>query len=235
LQWRHLVTLSPCHLVILVFCLPACQQQMAVQPSARPDPASSFFPDGRSDRPLIPGTVARGHLRIDTHFFAGRKVRETRDWTLAAAILGAAAGPNPLGAASIAEPEQKNLVQTFPFPVTQEVLEHGQNRYIIFCVVCHDALGTGRGKIVERSYTQPPSYHIERLRSVAVGHFFDVITNGYGSMPDDKQQIPPRDRWAITAYIRALQLSQHFPRKDLTAEMRAEWEKENPGPGRPGK
>jgi mono/diheme cytochrome c family protein len=106
--------------------------------------------------------------------------------------------------------------------VTREVLEHGRERYMIYCVVCHNARGTGHGKIVERGYTQPPSYHIDRLRNVAVGHFFDVITNGYGSMPEYKQQVPPRDRWAIAAYIRALQLSQHFPENQLPANMREE-------------
>ncbi len=118
--------------------------------------------------------------------------------------------------------EDVNDVDTFPFPVTRAVLEQGRNRYTIYCVVCHDSLGTGRGKIVERGYTPPPSYHIERLRHVAVGHFFDVITNGYGSMPDYKQQIPVRDRWAIAAYVRALQLSQHFPENELTPDMRQE-------------
>src|SRR5207244_4500643 len=106
----------------------------------------------------------------------------------------------------------------------------GRTRYMIYCAVCHDPLGTGRGKIVERGYTQPPSYHIDRLRSVPVGHLFDVITNGYGSMPDYKQQISPHDRWAIVAYLRALQLSQHFPENALTEDMRAEWKsKKVPG------
>jgi mono/diheme cytochrome c family protein len=117
-------------------------------------------------------------------------------------------------------------VDTFPFPVTRAVLQHGQDRYLIYCVVCHDPLGDGRGKIVERGYTPPPSYHIDRLRRAPVGHFFDVMTNGYGSMPDYKQQIPPRDRWAIAAYVRALQLSQHFPERDLSPEMRGEWDKQ---------
>ena len=122
--------------------------------------------------------------------------------------------------------EDRTYVDTFPFPVTREVLEHGRERYMIYCVVCHDPLGTGRGKIVERGYTQPPSYHIERLRNVAVGHFFEVITNGYGSMPDYKQQVPPRDRWAIAAYIRALQLSQHFPVNDKLTGRDAPAEKQ---------
>jgi mono/diheme cytochrome c family protein len=114
--------------------------------------------------------------------------------------------------------ETETDVDSFPFPITRAVLKRGQDRYQIYCVVCHDPLGTGRGKIVERGYTPPPSYHIDRLRQVPVGHFFDVITNGYGSMPDYKQQVPPRDRWAIAAYIRALQ-----PEKDLTPEMRQQW------------
>jgi mono/diheme cytochrome c family protein len=100
------------------------------------------------------------------------------------------------------------------------MLERGRQRYRIFCIVCHDALGTGYGKIVERGYTAPPSFHIPRLREAPVGHFFDVVTNGYGSMPDYRQQIPPRDRWAIIAYIRALQLSQHAPLAQLPEEDR---------------
>src|SRR5262249_19328016 len=133
------------------------------------------------------------------------------------------------GALAVLATEEGNHVETFPFPITQAVLRHGQDRYMIYCVVCHDPLGTGRGKIVERGYTQPPSYHIERLRRAPVGRFFDVMTNGNGSMPDYKQQVPPGDRWAIAAYIRALQLSQHFPAKDLTDNLRAEWDKQQSG------
>jgi mono/diheme cytochrome c family protein len=201
---------------------------MAVQPSVRPDESSTLFPDGRASRPLVEGTVARGHLRTDLALFTGKRTRESNEGrgVRAAAVLGA--GPGVLnGLAMIAVErnfyvEDVNDVDTFPFPVTRAVLEQGRNRYMIYCVVCHDSLGTGRGKIVERGYTPPPSYHIERLRHVAVGHFFDVITNGYGSMPDYKQQIPVRDRWAIAAYVRALQLSQHFPENELPADMQEE-------------
>jgi mono/diheme cytochrome c family protein len=203
------------------FLLSACQQQMASQPSYRPDAPDSFFPDGRADRPLVPGTVARGHLRTDTHLFTGKR-RTTKDVAEAASTVGAA-GRGPLGALAVVATEESNDVDTFPFPITREVLQHGYDRYMIYCVVCHDPLGTGRGKIVERGYTPPPSYHIDRLRQVPVGHFFDVVTNGYGSMPDYKQQVPPRDRWAIAAYIRVLQLSQHFAEKNLTPEMRQQW------------
>ena len=214
------------YLLPVSFCLlSACQQQMAVQPSYRPDDPSSFFPDGRSDRPLLPGTVARGHLRTDTHLFTGK--RQPAGGIAAPASLVGAGERGLLGALIAAGVEEKNDVDTFPFPITQEVLQQGHDRYMIYCVVCHDPLGTGRGKIVERGYTPPPSFHITRLREVHVGHFFDVMTNGYGSMPDYKQQVPPRDRWAIAAYIRALQLSQHFPEQKLSDEMRREWEQQD--------
>jgi mono/diheme cytochrome c family protein len=208
---------------LTVLLLVGCQQRMAVQPRIGPDEPSTFFADGRASRPLVAGTVARGHLHTDLHLFTGMRTRQGRDWTLPAAMVGE---QNPLVAAAVATAEQANYVDTFPFPVTAEVLRHGQHRFMIYCVVCHDPLGEGQGKIVERGYTRPPSYHIERLRHVPVGHFFDVITNGYGSMPEYKQQVPVRDRWAIAAYIRALQLSQHFARGDLTEDMRAEWQQQ---------
>lgn len=97
----------------------------------------------------------------------------------------------------------------FPFQVTREVLKRGQERYNIFCSPCHDRAGTGRGIIVERGMKQPPSFHIVRLREAGPGHFFDVITNGYGVMYSYASRVPVRDRWSIAAYIRALQLSQN--------------------------
>ncbi len=202
----------------------ACQQKMAEQPSYKPLAPSSFFADGRSARPLVSGTVARGHLRTDMHLFEGKLRRRETPLARPAALLGA--GGNPLGAAAMAgaaNSEYQDYVTTFPYPITRQVLERGYHRYMIYCVVCHDPLGTGHGKIVERGYTPPPSYHIPRLREAPVGHLFDVITNGYGSMPDYREQVPVHDRWAIVAYIRALQLSQHFPEKELSDEMRREW------------
>ena len=217
-------------LVPLALCLlPACQQKMAVQPSHRPDEPSSFFPDGRANRPVVAGTVARGHLRTDLALFTGRRDRRVRNWGLPGVEAARHKGKDR-SAEAMAALDAANHVDTFPFPITAAVLEHGRNRYTIYCVVCHDPLGTGRGKIVERGYTQPPSYHIDRLRKAPVGHFFDVMTNGYGSMPDYKQQVPVRDRWAIVAYIRALQLSQHFPEDRLTDEMRQQWQKQTEGP-----
>jgi mono/diheme cytochrome c family protein len=218
-------------LLPLLALIPACQQKMAVQPSYRPDQPGPFFADGREARPRPAGVVARGHLRTDLALFTGRRDRLGRDWETPA-ILVATAGQHPLAAATLVEAVGRygDAVDTFPFPVTREVLEHGRNRFMIYCVVCHDALGTGKGKIVERGYTTPPSYHIPRLREAPVGHFFQVITLGYGSMPDYGEQIPPRDRWAIVAYIRALQLSQHFPRDQLTEAMRREMRDQPPTP-----
>jgi hypothetical protein len=98
-----------------------------------------------------------------------------------------------------------------PFPVTREVLQRGRERFNIFCAPCHSELGDGNGMVVQRGYRRPPSYHIDRLRNAPLGHFYDVISNGFGVMPDYAAQVPPHDRWAIVAYIRALQLSQNAP------------------------
>ncbi len=107
------------------------------------------------------------------------------------------------------------LVGDFPFPVTRAVLERGHQRYDIFCSPCHDRTGAGNGMVVQRGYRPPPSFHIDRLRQEPVGHFFDVMTNGFGAMPDYAAQIPAEDRWAIIAYIRALQLSQNARLADV--------------------
>jgi mono/diheme cytochrome c family protein len=106
-------------------------------------------------------------------------------------------------------------VKEFPFPIDQQVLDRGQERYNIYCTPCHGRTGAGNGMVVQRGFRQPPSYHIDRLRQADVGHFFDVMTNGFGAMPDYRTQISPRDRWNIVAYIRALQLSQHAAAADV--------------------
>ncbi len=204
--------------VVALLGFAGCQQKMADQPSLSPLESSDFFEDGRASRDLVEGTVPRGHLRTDTHLYTGR-------------VAERAEAENDAGDNQNAGNDEKKMfaqpafVKTFPFPITREILAHGRDRYMIYCVVCHDPLGTGRGTIVERGYTQPPSYHIERLRNVPPGHLFAVISEGYGSMPSYGAQIPPHDRWAIAAYVRALQLSQHFPEDQLTPEMQAEWNK----------
>jgi mono/diheme cytochrome c family protein len=102
-----------------------------------------------------------------------------------------------------------------PLPITPELLARGQERFNIFCAPCHDRVGKGQGMVVQRGFRPPPSYHTDRLRAAPVGHFVDVIANGFGAMPDYAAQIPPRDRWAIVAYIRALQLSQNAALADV--------------------
>jgi mono/diheme cytochrome c family protein len=110
----------------------------------------------------------------------------------------------------------------FPFAVTSDVVDRGQERYNIYCSECHGRVGDGNGMIPSRGYRRPPSYHTEALRKRPTGHFFDVMTNGFGAMPAYGTMIPPRDRWAIVAYIRALQLSQNATVNDVPAEKRAQ-------------
>lgn len=117
-----------------------------------------------------------------------------------------------------------NPVDKFPFPITKKVLERGQQRYNIFCSPCHDRVGTGHGIIINQGFKHPPSYHIDRLREAPVGHFYDVITNGFGAMYSYNSRIPPKDRWAIVAYIRALQLSQHATLDDVPPAERQQLE-----------
>lgn len=180
-------------LAAAVFPLAGCRLDMHVQPKYKPLDASTFFDDGRSARPAVPGTVARGHLRTDEHYYTGR-------------VHGM-------------------LVDTFPFPITPQVLQRGRERYSIYCTPCHDYTGSGHGMIVQRGFPAPPSYHLDRLRQAPVGHFFEVITNGYGAMYSYASRIPPEDRWAIVAYIRALQLSQHATLDDVPASQRSPLEK----------
>jgi len=110
------------------------------------------------------------------------------------------------------------FAEAFPFRVSLDVLKRGQERYNIFCSPCHDRVGTGEGMIVQRGFRRPSSFHIERLRESPPGYFFDVITNGFGTMYSYADRVKPEDRWAIVAYIRALQLSQQATLADVPAD-----------------
>jgi len=112
------------------------------------------------------------------------------------------------------------LVDTFPFPITAIDILRGQQRFNIYCSPCHDYTGSGRGMIVQRGFPQPPSFHIDRLRQAPVGHFYDVMTNGFGAMYSYAARVTPEDRWRIAAYIRALQLSQHAAPSDVPDDER---------------
>jgi len=162
----------------------ACRQDMQDQPKYIPLRPSDFFGDARSERPLIEGTVPRGHLNDDVAFYTGK-------------------GPDG------------KFVKEFPLAVTKDVILRGQDRFNIYCAPCHSRLGDGQGMIVQRGFRAPPSYHTDRLRKAPLGYIFDVITNGFGAMPEYASQVPASDRWAIVAYIRALQLSQNATQADV--------------------
>jgi mono/diheme cytochrome c family protein len=174
--------------VSAVIITSGCRQDMHDQPKYKPLAATTFFEDGRAARPLVEGTVARGQLKMDQHFYTGR--------------LG------------------KDFAGTFPYPVTRQVLQRGRERFNIFCSPCHGQLGDGQGVVVQRGFRPPPSFHVDRLREAPVGQIYDAITNGFGAMPSYASRIPPRDRWAIVAYLRALQLSQHATLEEVPAGER---------------
>jgi Cytochrome C oxidase, cbb3-type, subunit III len=112
------------------------------------------------------------------------------------------------------------LADKFPFPITRADLERGRERYNIYCTPCHDYAGTGDGMIVQRGFPPPPSFHIDRLRNAPAGHYFDVMTNGFGAMYNYAARIEPEDRWRIAAYVRVLQLSRHATVEDVPAAER---------------
>jgi hypothetical protein len=159
------------------------KQDMAHQPKARPLALSEFFADGRSERPLIENTVARGALADDALFV----------------------------------PKDSN---NFPLPINLQLLERGEERYKIFCTPCHGLQGDGNGLISMRGMKHPPSFHQDRLRQEPNGYVYDVVTNGFGAMFGYAAQVPPRDRWAIIAYVRALQLSRNARAADLPGHVR---------------
>ena len=159
------------------------RQDMATQPRYNPLEPSDFFRDGRSERPLLENTVARGSLAED-QFVIGKESN------------------------------------AFPLPLDLALLERGKERNEAFCTPCHGLQGDGNGMVALRGMKHPPSYHIERLRQSPNGYFYDVITNGFGQMYGYAAQVPPRDRWAIVAYVRALQLSRDARASELPSDLR---------------
>jgi mono/diheme cytochrome c family protein len=170
-----------------------CRQDMQNQPKFVPLRSSEFFPDQRSARYPVAGTVPRldnaawddAQLDPASYYLTGKH--------------GAAFG------------------NELPFPLTRQVLARGQDRYNIYCTPCHALVGDGNGMIVQRGFKHPPTFHQPRLRSAPVGYFYDIISKGLGAMPDYSAQLKPADRWAIAAYIRALQLSQNATENDVAA------------------
>ena len=183
---------------LLLLLVSGCRRDMQDQPKMKPFRGTTFFGDGMSSRQPIEGTVARGFLRTDTAYFTGKKTPATQGQAAQGQVQAGQAQANSF-------PDD---VETFPFPVTREMVDRGRQRYDIFCSVCHGLTGNGDGMIVRRGFRRAASFNDDRLRQAPVGHFFDAITNGWGAMPSYASQIPVQDRWAIIAYIRALQLSQ---------------------------
>ena len=191
-------------LLFAVCCLlftASCRRDMQDQPKMKPYRSTTFYKDGLSTRPPVDGTVPRGFLNEDSEYFTGKKAGRA-----GAATSGPQPGTtsaNATGAAAFPDD-----VEVFPLPVTDELVARGRERYDIFCSACHGFTGRGDGMVVRRGFRRAASFHDERLRTAPVGHYFDAMTNGWGAMPSYSHQISVKDRWAIAAYIRALQLTQ---------------------------
>ena len=173
---------------------------MQDQPRYKAYRQSDFFPDGKAMRELPEGTVARGLLKDNKAFYTGKI--DNPDPNAVAESSTDASGNTIMTTFP-------NMIDEFPVPVTKSLVDRGQERYNIYCIVCHGPVGGGDGMIVRRGFFKPPTYHDDRLRNAPVGHFFDVITNGFGRMNPYGHMIPAADRWAIVAYIRTLQASQN--------------------------
>jgi mono/diheme cytochrome c family protein len=174
--------------ILAVTSLAGCEKlmrNMYDQPRYKPMDASPLFADGTSARAPVPGTLA--------------------------AATGGLAGTSSgtVGADIVEKRARAQAAKSIPYPITMQLLEHGQERFQIYCTPCHSPLGDGDGRVARRGFPHPPSYHTERLRKAPDRHFYDVITNGYGIMKPYANRVPPEDRWAIVAYISALQLSQY--------------------------
>ena len=170
-----------------------CRQDMHDQPYLEPFELNEVFENGVANQPIPAGTVARGLLKEDTHYWFGRD-------------------------------ESGALVDELPSQIqgSRALLERGQERYDIYCSVCHDQAGSGRGMIVRRGFKQPQPLYEQRLKDMPLGYFYDVASNGFGIMPAYSKQVPVDDRWAIAAYIRVLQLSQGSQIDELPADVQAE-------------
>lgn len=178
-----------------------CRQGMYNQPKQKALSKSDFFADGLASRVPPAGTVARGWLREDR-------------------ALNTGLGPDG------------KFVSELPAAVTfdRALLERGRQRFDVFCSPCHGRQGNGLGMIVQRGFKQPTSFHVDRLRAQPIGYFFDVMTNGFGQMSSYASQVPVRDRWAIAAWVRALQFSRNAPVGALSAADRAALEKAGSAP-----
>ncbi len=185
--WETTKAGRPCRLAALLV-IAGCRQDMQDQPKIIPQRGSNLFADHRGARPQVVNTVARGQLREDSYFYTG--------------VTQGANG-------------YREEHDELPFPATMEVLKRGQERFNIYCSPCHSRVGNGLGEIVQRGYKPAANLHDQVRLSQPLSHYFYVMTNGYGAMPDYAAQLTPADRWAVAAYIRALQLSQAAKESDV--------------------
>jgi mono/diheme cytochrome c family protein len=199
----------PCCLLAVLSALVGCEQKMAKQPRYAPLAPGRFFADGQSGRAPVPGTRAHDETREDVHLLTGKKP-----------------GTAPTASKERPAPSLEHAAEyeeTFPFAVSAERMRHGRERFGVYCAACHGTLGDGSGVVVRAGYPQAESFHTDRLRRAPAGYLFDVVTHGYKKMPGFARQIAPRDRWAILAYVRALQLSRHAELKALPPELRQQF------------
>lgn len=189
---------------VLLLALTACRRDMQDEPRYKPLAASEFFADGRSARPEVEGTIARGQLRIDEARYTGKIAGEE--------------------------------ITEFPIPISKDDIQRGQARFNIYCTPCHGRLGDGNGMVVMRGFRQPPSYYSQRLMDAPLGHFYDVISNGFGAMASYATRVSSDDRWRVIAYIRALQLSESAKLTDVPPDQRQNLPVEPPlrNSGEPG-
>ena len=243
--------------ILAALTVTACQQRMASQPYNRPYTETEFYPDHRSARPLEQGVIHRGQ-RIDTDpMISGLTATGREVQTIS--ILDEKGGPVQTKTGPGIPNKTTNFVEEFPFEMTAADMKRGKERYTIYCTPCHGVLGNGRGKIVERSFLEPTSFHAfpidaeevafrkkrpdpgmaplgysrgfsfykqaVAMSAAPAGYYYEVISKGYGGMPDYSAQIKPDDRWRIIAYIRALQLSQSADPAKLPEAVRKELDK----------
>jgi mono/diheme cytochrome c family protein len=188
--------------------LSACHTDMWNQPKYKPLAASTFFPDGAAARMPVPGTIPYEGIRRS---WTNPLYQELTQQPQVPAFNDEAFYTGKLGA---------NFVADNYFPITEQLLQRGKERFEITCAPCHGLVGDGNGVVTSRGFPMPPTFHQDRLREVEDGYIFDVITRGFGRMYTYAARVAPEDRWAIIAYIRALQYSQNVPLDQLTAEER---------------
>ena len=190
----------------LLLATTGCQkQQMADQPRYEAYERSTFFADSLAARPVEEGTFERSGPPPGANYTSATR-------------------PGSAGGDTLSEEAafEGQLKRRLPFPVSMAMLERGQQQFNTYCAPCHGRVGTGQGMVVMRGLRRPASFHTQRLRNAPVGHFFNVITHGYGAMYSYAARVKPVDRWAVAAYIRALQLSQNAGAADLPPDRRGE-------------